>query len=110
MLGHNYTDGTLLRMRQEFCGKLIDYMKQGREILFFDETSINSWMFPGYVWQRRTQPVYARLPTSRNRSRTVLGCMSSKRTNLWYTCDDGTNTENVLSFFRYLRESLDEEN
>ena len=43
VLGHSYTDETLVRTRQEFCRKLVDIMQSGREVLFFDETTVHSW-------------------------------------------------------------------
>ena len=50
--------------RKEFIFKIEEHKRNGRSFAWFDETSVNPWMFKCKVWQSIYDPFVHRLPTT----------------------------------------------
>ena len=71
-------------------------MESGKEIIYFDESSINNWSSCPNIWMPMKDPIYRVIPMKRM-STTLLGGICFRSGKFYYTTDDsGTNTKSVL--------------
>ena len=62
--------------RIRFIGHLLQRLRAGRTIWYFDETTTNLWERISRVWQPR-QPIRMQLPKMMGSNTTILGALSS---------------------------------
>ena len=86
--------------KKEFVFRLLPYIRDQREILFFDETSTHLWDKPLRVWRPidKRASFHTHLPDSRGKGITVMGFISSKHDRVVYQLMDKTNKECVTEF------------
>ena len=71
MPGHKissrYKYHELLPLQEELVGRLDRYWTQGKEIIFIDECSCDSWLKSGRVWMEAKRPFFASLTHKRGK-------------------------------------------
>ena len=72
--------------------------QQGRDFVWFDETSINLWYHRGKVWQNVDDPISIQLP-ERGKSITIFGALCSKDGRFVYDVGRSTNKFDLVRFF-----------
>jgi hypothetical protein len=98
----------LIKNRQGFITKIVEYYYRGLEIIYIDECSTHLWEKKNKVWVPRAGNVNIKLPTSRKESVTVIGAISSKSDKLYYCFCNSTNRHDVLFFFEGLNSEKSE--
>ena len=89
--------------RKAFIQRLIEAYCNGKEVIYFDETSVNPWLYQRRVWQSVKDPYVHRLPTNDRRSSTVMGAISNKFEHLVFTTCRSTKATEVLRFMKRLK-------
>ena len=51
-----------LTIKQIFVAKLVDFMRAGREIIYFDETSTHLWQQQRKIWMPKADPIKIIIP------------------------------------------------
>ncbi len=107
-LWRNTTDEEHLAAQQQFVRDLVERMQDGREIIYMDETSFCLFDQGCRTWMNTKEPLVFKLPKERGASKTLLGAISTMKTDkLVYILADHTNTESVLKFMEKLVKKLD---
>ena len=93
--------------RKAFIQRLIEAYCNGKEVIYFDETSVNPWLYQRRVWQSVKDPYVHRLPTNDRRSSTVMGAISNKFEHLVFTTCRSTKATHVLRFMKKLKKEVE---
>ena len=75
-------------------------MQQGRDIIYFDETTAHIWEKRTKVWQHPSDPIVQRIPNRRGSGTTILGAISTLWGRMNTTTGVSTCSEEVLLFFK----------
>ena len=93
------TDDQLQLLRKQFAQKLIALLREGKEVIYADETSTNLWEKRLRTWYSPDDPIAFQLPGNRGKSITVIGALSSVKTKpLYWTICSNTDTDSVIQF------------
>jgi len=89
-----------LTIKQSFVGNLLGFMRAGKEIIYFDETSTHLWQQQRKIWMPKADPIKIIIPRQRGPSITILGAISNCRGVVYHSISHSTNAEAVLGFFK----------
>mgnify|MGYP001028111991 FL=1 len=81
--------------RLQFAAKLTQMIYEKRSIVYFDESSFNSWMRPSHTWSTREDPVKLVLNENRFAGVTVYGAISPFLNRFVYMLGNSTTKEQV---------------
>jgi transposase len=94
-----------LKNIHSFTIKLAALIKSGAPVLYFDEAAFNVWMRNRRTWTSRERPVKMVINERRLPGITVFGAISSALSKPVFMIGKSTNKEEVLSFFRLIRQT-----
>ena len=101
-LGRTNTDDNYLSNKSVFLRNLMSLMKQGKQIIYTDETSTHMWEKKTRVWMPRDNPINMRLHEDRGKSRTITGAICEDWLLMKYMIMDKTLTETFIDFLKYI--------
>ena len=86
----------LREYRVRFIDHLLQRIRAGRRIFYFDECTTNLWERSSKVWQRKDQPSRVELCRVQGTNTTILGAMSAG--HLFFRLGESTNREGKSCF------------
>lgn len=93
-----WTKAGLHSARVAFSAAVASLLRDGHEILYFDESSLNAWERASTVWQPIDNKLFFELPGTQGRNFTIMGALSSKRPEFYYRIVETTNRITVAAF------------
>lgn len=102
---HKFSAQHLHVDRISFIDQITDFFIEGREIMYFDESSTHLWETRGKIWQPKDDKICVAIPSSRGSGVTLLATVSNKDEYFrFYIAPEGQTTCNQLveDFFRNL--------
>jgi transposase len=106
---NRYSEYDLKKLRLNFVLNLVQYLIEGREVVYFDETTTNLWEQKHRIWMPVKDRIKVIVPQDRGSSVTVLGAISNKRPKLFHRLGHNTSEETVMEFFTAMAPELDED-
>ena len=96
--------------RREFAKKLAEWIVDKREIIYFDEMSVNLWSITERslrCWQKPHEPIPMVYPDARGSSVTLIGALGTCIPGfVYFHTAKSTNKEDCSDFLEKLREKL----
>ena len=94
---------TFVEQRLQFAAKLTQMIFEKRSIVYFDESSFNSWMRPSHTWSTKQDPVKMVINENRFGGVTVYGAISPFLRRFVYMLGASTTKEQVCVFLQEIR-------
>ena len=77
-IANRYSEGQKLHLQQLFSLKILGHIRDGREVIFIDESTSHSWNHVGaYTWMFPHEPIHLPLAPTRGSSHAMQGAIST---------------------------------
>ena len=93
-------------LKIKWLNELLEFIRQGRQIIYMDETSTHLWEKMRGFWMRKDDLIDVSLNKDRDSSVTLIGGISNRWDNMEYIITDKTTIVNFQKFLKHIQNHI----